>query len=427
MFFLLLVIMVVGDPYGSTILINNIDAGNPLRMNPNDYTSTALIPFKVLGTENYSVMKLALQAKNKIAFVDWSCLKTAYMSKLESTYDKVDGSVIFNLLNKINCVKQGGNSVADYYHSYQSVRSALLTRDPLSEVKDAYTTVSREESYRAIPESSNVVDSKLNDTSFVVKSFTNNNRKSNNNVNTKGHTTANGNKGPNPNLLTVLFDLVDSFEKSEKLTFVDFSCAKRLRLTVHRVSYEKLLSLINETPTESVHANLVGGHPNGTLATISHVGILKLTNNVVLCDVLIGHGYCVDLKRETFLGIRSESGGMYLFNMDMDRLLAIVPRSSIEVEDRCITSSTSNPVLHEKTKHFDVDVHVVREKVKAEAQAEYTESWDQINLCSSSEFDEGVLIATFRDRAKLMKSELKLAIHPTRISECGYPKQVTLR
>ncbi|GKE32978.1 hypothetical protein Tco_1452300, partial [Tanacetum coccineum] len=36
-------------------------------------------------------------------------------------------------------------------------------------------------------------------------------------------------------------------------------------------------------------------------------------------------------------------------------------------------------------------------------------------------------ITTFRDPAKQMKSELKLALHPTRISEHGYLKQVTLR
>jgi hypothetical protein len=37
------------------------------------------------------------------------------------------------------------------------------------------------------------------------------------------------------------------------------------------------------------------GHPNGTLATISHVGNLKLTNNVTLYDVLVVPGYCVSL------------------------------------------------------------------------------------------------------------------------------------
>ncbi|GJS06723.1 hypothetical protein Tco_0363519 [Tanacetum coccineum] len=39
--------------------------------------------------------------------------------------------------------------------------------------------------------------------------------------------------------------------------------------------------------------NITIGHPNGTLATISHVGNLKLTNSIVLYDVLVVPGYCV--------------------------------------------------------------------------------------------------------------------------------------
>ncbi|GKF83773.1 hypothetical protein Tco_0248671, partial [Tanacetum coccineum] len=42
--------------------------------------------------------------------------------------------------------------------------------DPLLEVKDAYTIVSREGSHRWTPESSSLTDSKLNATSFVAKS-----------------------------------------------------------------------------------------------------------------------------------------------------------------------------------------------------------------------------------------------------------------
>lgn len=83
------------------------------------------------------------------------------------------------------------------------------------------------------------------------------------------------------------------------------------------------------------------GQPNGTLATISHIGNLKLTNNVVLYDVLVVPGYFVsllfvnklirdskmfvgfdedkcyiqDLKRETVLGTGSQCDGLYLFDM----------------------------------------------------------------------------------------------------------------
>ncbi|GJY53775.1 ribonuclease H-like domain-containing protein [Tanacetum coccineum] len=38
--------------------------------------------------------------------------------------------------------------------------------------------------------------------------------------------------------------------------------------------------------------NITAGHPNRTLATINHVGNLKLTNNVAMYDVLVVPGYC---------------------------------------------------------------------------------------------------------------------------------------
>ncbi|GKA09222.1 ribonuclease H-like domain-containing protein [Tanacetum coccineum] len=209
------------------------DAGNPLHTQSNDNSSTTLIPFKLQGTENYriwaSAMKPALQARNKFSFMGlvYSDNAAFVWKELESTYEKFDGSVIFNLFSKINNVKQCGSSVADYYNRlnslwreldaltklpkcvcevkcscttsselvlhqqfmklmrflmgldncYHPIRSDLLMRDPLPEVKDAYTTVSREESHRGVPESSSrVSESKLNATSFAAKSFNNNRR-----------------------------------------------------------------------------------------------------------------------------------------------------------------------------------------------------------------------------------------------------------
>ncbi|GKF70318.1 ribonuclease H-like domain-containing protein [Tanacetum coccineum] len=87
---------------------------------------------------------------------------------------------------------------------------------------------------------------------------------------------------------------------------------------------------------------IIVGHPNGTLATSSHVGNLKLSNNVILYDVLVVHGYCVshlsinklirdskmfvgfdenkcyihDLKSEKILGTGSESSSLYLFDVN---------------------------------------------------------------------------------------------------------------
>ncbi|GKA96848.1 ribonuclease H-like domain-containing protein, partial [Tanacetum coccineum] len=96
--------------------------------------------------------------------------------------------------------------------------------------------------------------------------------------------------------------------------------------------------------------NITVGHPNGTVATISHVGDLRLSNNVILYDVLVVPGYCVsllsvnklikdsklfvgfdedkcyiqDLDKGITLGTGSESGGLYLFDDTKNKSLGNV-------------------------------------------------------------------------------------------------------
>ncbi|GJX39761.1 hypothetical protein Tco_0253064 [Tanacetum coccineum] len=116
----------------------------------------------------------------------------------------------------------------------------------------------QEESHRGILESSGVSESKLNDTSFAAKSFNNSRRNFNNSTNNNRGFTSNNNvnRGPNPSLNCKNYDITS------------------LKITV--------------------------GHPNGTLATISHVENLKLSTNVILYDVFLVLGY-YDLKRETVM------------------------------------------------------------------------------------------------------------------------------
>ncbi|GKE40982.1 ribonuclease H-like domain-containing protein [Tanacetum coccineum] len=119
-------------------------------------------------------------------------------NELKETYDRIDGSIVFNLLQKINSFKQGSLPVSEYYHKlnslwrefdaltklpdctcearnevvdhgklmklmqfliglddvYQPIRSSILTRKILPEAKDAFVIISREESHRGIPASS---------------------------------------------------------------------------------------------------------------------------------------------------------------------------------------------------------------------------------------------------------------------------------
>nr|GEZ00375.1 ribonuclease H-like domain-containing protein [Tanacetum cinerariifolium] len=134
--------------------------------------------------------------------------------ELKETYDRVDGSVTFNLHHKINTLKQNGSTLVDYYHglnapwkqfdclielprctchaaegfkkhnqlmklmqflmglddSYMSIRSSILYKDPLPVVKSAYATISSEESHRVM--SSSMADDQLSTLISLIKDNT---------------------------------------------------------------------------------------------------------------------------------------------------------------------------------------------------------------------------------------------------------------
>ncbi|XP_071718062.1 uncharacterized protein [Rutidosis leptorrhynchoides] len=141
---------------GTLTMINKLDFGDPLYLHPSDTTTgTPIISIKLKGTENYNIwsrsMLLALGTKNKLGFINGSCVKSTtdnalasqwdrcntvvlswmldtlseelyngqifstnaltVWNDLKETYDKIDGSVIFNLHQKINSIKQNDSSI----------------------------------------------------------------------------------------------------------------------------------------------------------------------------------------------------------------------------------------------------------------------------------------------------------------------------
>lgn len=231
-------------------LISSLDISSPLYLHANDISTSSIISVKLTGTDNYRVwstaMKLVINTRNKTGFIDGTCIKATYVSsdvlanqwercnsivlswllnsvseelylgqmfsvnahevwtELKETYDKLDGSIILNLMQKINNFKQGELTVSEYYHKlnslwrefdimtklpkcvcaaredvlkhnqlmklmqflmglndvYQPIRSSILSRETLPDVKDAFAIVSREESHRGIAFSSSGSETK---------------------------------------------------------------------------------------------------------------------------------------------------------------------------------------------------------------------------------------------------------------------------
>ncbi|GKC64628.1 ribonuclease H-like domain-containing protein [Tanacetum coccineum] len=372
------------------IMIGSLDQGNPLHLHANNSNCASIVSVKLTSVENYriwaSAMKLALQIKYKMGFVNGTCTRATYLAsaplleqwdkcnavvlnwilsslsqdvylgyvfsdnakivwrELQEIYNRIYGSIVFNLLQKINTFKQGGLPVFEYYHKlnslwresdiltklpnctcvsrtelidhgkllklmqflmglddiYQPIRSILLTRIILPEVTDAFVIISREESHKGIPPSC-VKTNKPQVYAFMSRQ-SDNNRNRNNNWSNNGNNVNRANMaGANQHMTNSTKDMIDVVDVSD------------LKLTV--------------------------GHPNGTLAKITHAGNLKLNNDVILFNVLVVPEYTVsllyvhklikdsklsvgfdetkcyiqDLRNERVLGTGSENGGLYLF------------------------------------------------------------------------------------------------------------------
>ncbi|XP_071739055.1 uncharacterized protein [Rutidosis leptorrhynchoides] len=417
------------DGSGSAItLVSKIDFGDPLYLHASDTTGTPIIPIKLKGTENYTIwsrsMKLALSTKNKVGFIDATCVKNnddpvlasqwdrCNSNELQETYNKVDGSNIFNLHIKINSLKQNGVPISDYYHSlntlwkqydemvkilactcaasnelkehtkilrlnqflmglddeFMQIRSNILLRDPIPDVKTAFAVISREESHRKIASNHS---SNKNQNSAFLSHF-----KSTNSGNTGSTQSYNKfKKGPNPNLkcnkcnkightIDRCFEII-GYPSSYKRTpqnnnnrsissnnvvtsnnassvsdMPSSSSSSPLSLTNDQMT--KLLSLLNEPSVQSSNAcsnmedsganqhmtvsenslfnvvdisdfNLKVSHPNGTEAKLNKIGNLQLTSKIVLYDVLVVPGYCVSLLSVSKLAADS---GLFI---DFDR------------------------------------------------------------------------------------------------------------
>nr|GEZ59418.1 ribonuclease H-like domain-containing protein [Tanacetum cinerariifolium] len=130
----------------------------------------------------------------------------------------------------------------------------------------------------------------------------------------------------------------------------------------------KLMSLLNDKGSSAGQSNMAGanqhmtnsikdiinmvdvydlkltiGHPNETLAKITHVRNLKLNNDVMLFDVLVIPEY-TGLKKGRVLGTGSVFGGLYLFDKEYNK-------STVANNSKLVSCFVSKEVWHCRLGH----------------------------------------------------------------------------
>ncbi|GJZ91328.1 hypothetical protein Tco_0663255 [Tanacetum coccineum] len=242
------------------VLISNLDVGNLLFLQPNDHSNVPIERCNVI------VLGWILGSLSQELYLGqvYSEITSEVWSELQETYDKMDGS-------------------------------NLLAREPLPEVNDAFAIVSREESYRGFVHGIQIVKNTL--ATLYPAGFK-----------------------INPNL-SRQYGYVNFFNGNAYMSQIASTSSGSMSSSFTNDQLMKLLSLINEKPAAANVScsilNLTVGHPNGTIAKITAIGSLRLTDNVVLFDVLVVPEYNVSLLSFNKIikdRTGSESAGLYMFD-----------------------------------------------------------------------------------------------------------------
>ncbi|GJT50026.1 ribonuclease H-like domain-containing protein, partial [Tanacetum coccineum] len=277
--------------------------------------------------------------------------------ELKETYDKVDGSVTFSLHHKIHTLSQNGSSIADYYHklnalwkqfdalielprctchaaddfnkhnqliklmqflmglddTYMQIRSSILSRENLPDVRSAYAIISSEESHRIATGS--------------VSGTTQRKRKAGSNL--KGKIVSNNVVGSSSSngfydeqMATLISLIKENLSMEKEFTLIWQLVSKGLitdsGANQHITYTDK--NLIDVIDISNLKIKVT--HPNGTEAFITRIGNMPLIDYLTLYDVLVVPEYCVSLmsvhkvSRDSKLVIAFDEMHCYVMNQD---------------------------------------------------------------------------------------------------------------
>ncbi|GJR05694.1 ribonuclease H-like domain-containing protein [Tanacetum coccineum] len=403
----------------------NLSFGDPLYLHPNDTSGTpiwdmcnSVVVTWILNSLSYELFTSAIYAKT--ASEMWNDLK--------ETYDKVDGSAQFDAMVSLSICTCDAAKHFDKHNqliklmqflmcldeSYLATKSNFLIKEPLPNVKTAFSVISGEESHRNV---TSVGTTKPAATAFVAKTF-DNKKRFNNSFKGSGSNSNSNNIGPNPNLkCTNCNKIGHTVDRCFKLVGYPASYVKRnfnsKSVTSNNASVDvhsngvssnnattsnspvslsseqlaRLMNLLNENGVSTTNANMAAsakfltnvvdisnlgltvGHPNGTQALITKIGDLKINNEVTLYDVLVVPEYNVSLlsvhklSRDSKLFVGFDESNCYIQDLKANRTVGIgeqynglylfdVDNACNIVSNNCIASSfVSKTLWHQRLGH----------------------------------------------------------------------------
>ncbi|GKD05638.1 ribonuclease H-like domain-containing protein, partial [Tanacetum coccineum] len=353
-------------------LISKLDISDPLHLHPNDTIALTVVLIKLKRTENYQdwvnaiVLGWILNSISEELFLGQIFSKRAkhVWEELKETYEKVDGSIMFGLHNQINTLKQNGSSIVDYYHklnalwkqydamielpkcvcnssegfkkhnqllklmqflmdlddSYMQIRSSILSREVLPDVRSTYATISSEESHRVAAGSIASSSQRSQASAFVSNVPYNQNNQRNNQTNNNGASRPNNwnnnssSSGFTDEQMATLISLIKDNKVGKNMQ------AKMSGANKHMTYTDKELDNV----LDICHLKIKVGHPNRTEAYIPKIENLRLSNGLTLYDVMVLPEYCVTLifvhklVKENKVIVAFDENRCYFLNQDLN-------------------------------------------------------------------------------------------------------------
>ncbi|GKD20773.1 ribonuclease H-like domain-containing protein, partial [Tanacetum coccineum] len=378
--------------------------GNPLHLHANDSNCSSIVSIKLTRFGNYRICASYVARADYVAssplFEQWdrcnvvvlnwilsSLSQDVYLvhvfsdnaasvwNSLKETYDKIYGSIVFNLLQKFNSFKQGGLPISEYYHKLSSLWREF---DILTKLPDC-TCAAREE----LNDLGHTIDKCFEIIGYPPGFKRNPNLKPSGNFNNNKTNFADTKVMKLMNLLN---------EKSSFSANANMAGTPVRDCRVHQLEIGAITDHVRHDEEHS--ATPIGDQiqSEGNVGPFLEVPVFQNELPNTTEEVGPRRPVMTPLPENIVLGHKESDIDKYLLNITNYQKLAKCPvtrrsmaSTTCEViwivkllgefgienvvpadlycDNKSAIQIAATQVMHEKTKYFDIDVHLVREKV----------------------------------------------------------------